>query len=96
MATRLKQRIRALDGTWRTIYSYDGISWGMDARRAQNRFKRGSQLRPKFGQKAKDRLTIGATEKEAPVFMPVTRIGGTFLGTANGKNQKYRRNLRRK
>lgn len=99
---RQTKQIRALDGTIRTLVSYDGESFGMDDHRAHMRFKRTVQLRPKTknGRSREDaaagRISQPKTEKEAPMFMPATRITGSMLGRATGKKQRFRRNLRRR
>lgn len=133
MERKITKKIRAADGTWRVMVSFDGVHWRLDKNAADEaaRLHRVAKLMnnrvavsrdPVTGDKKKRRVPLvdpqtgkrttferlqdknltellrpsGEGVASPPVILPVTRIGGTQLPKKKGKNQKYRRNLKRK
>ena len=106
---RMERKIRANDGTWRTVVSYDGgLTWQMNANAAHRRITAATNLLGKPYKKkiAKEyQAYVGPEEDEdskvpnrhaSPVLLPVEHHGSPILGKAKGKPQKYRKNLRPK
>ncbi len=119
---RMEKKIRAKDGTWRTLVSYDGVTWGMDVAKEQRRVRAVTNLHGKRlakKQKAENKQArlerrvphpitrerqfqvannqhASEPRRPHPVILPVTPSGSPMLGKAKGKNQKYRRNLKKR
>lgn len=84
------------------LVSYDGISWQMDQHKARRRLQSAINLKGKRWAKQKEKQLDVATNKHAEKRKPESTLiqvdhhGSPFLGKAKGKNQKYKRNLKRK
>jgi hypothetical protein len=100
---KLEKTIRASDGTLQKMVSFDGEVWRLEAHENKEalRLSRAANLRGRKWLKAKTqhfnaRHVNQGTGYQPPVILPVEHHGNPFLGKEKGKNQKYRRNLRRR
>jgi hypothetical protein len=98
---RLKRRIRAGDGTFRTLVSLDGEAWVLEAseHKLRRRLTSASNLhgnRWVKGKKKEFDARINPGVQTDSWLNPVPKHGSPMLGKAKGKAQKFRKNLRRK
>ena len=94
-STKLTKTIRGTDGKFRTLVSYDGKTWALDASRHLTRFKRGTQLHPKLKKAATERIKattevrgskMNANDGQAPIM--ITHVQPTRFVRAGGRKRR--------
>lgn len=97
---RMEKTIRAPNGQFRKMVSYDGGEhWRMDAKAERRRIVNSTRLHGAKWLKAQEKKhdianNAGTETPPGSVILPVEHRGSTFLGKAVGKNQKYHKALK--